>query len=364
MIPAAESGCLVIADVTGYTQYLRNTELEHAQDVLADLIETVVRPLRPVLRISKLEGDAVFAYGTDLEASVLLDTVEQTYFAFHARLRDIDKATTCTCNACRLIPGLELKFVVHDGRFIRNVVAGSEELVGTDVIVAHRLLKNRVTDLLGLRGYALFTEACITTFGLNPAILGLREHREVYEDIGEVLSCVEDLQAAWIRRQEQHRVFVLPQDAQCEFVTTLPSSREVMWDFSTSPRKRLLWQTDFTQIDQLNPGGRRGPGTTNHCIHGRGSIIEEILDWHPFEYYTHRLTLPMIGSWIQTFELRELGESSTELRIRIRRLKGRQRLIWPLLRGSVVKGMAENADRLRQILLEDTVQLIPQQSIS
>jgi hypothetical protein len=362
MIPAAESGCLVIADVTGYTQYLRNTELEHAQDVLADLMETVVGRLRSVLHISKLEGDAAFAYGLDIEASVLLDTVEQTYFAFRARLRDIGQATTCNCNACRLIPDLDLKFVAHAGRFVRNVVAGSEELVGTDVIVAHRLLKNRVNDLWGLRGYGLFTESCITTLGLDPEILGMHEHREVYEDIGEVLSYVEDLQAAWTRQQERHRVFVLPQDAQFEFVTQLPASKEVVWDFSTSPRKRLLWQTDFTQIDQINPGGRRGPGTTNHCVHGRGSVIEEILDWHPFEYYTHRMILPMIGSWIQTFELRELGEYSTELRIRIHRLKGKQRLIWPLLRGRLAKGMAENADRLRQILGEDTDQPVSQQS--
>jgi hypothetical protein len=37
MIPAAESGCLLLADISGYTQYLCETELEHAQDVLADL---------------------------------------------------------------------------------------------------------------------------------------------------------------------------------------------------------------------------------------------------------------------------------------------------------------------------------------
>ncbi|HKY49117.1 MAG TPA: DUF2652 domain-containing protein, partial [Acidimicrobiia bacterium] len=78
MISAADSGCLVIADITGYTRYLRNTELEHAQDVLADLMETVVGRLRSVLRISKLEGDAAFSYGLDLEGSVLLDVVEQT----------------------------------------------------------------------------------------------------------------------------------------------------------------------------------------------------------------------------------------------------------------------------------------------
>jgi hypothetical protein len=358
MVPAAESGCLVLADISGYTRYLRDTELEHAQDVLADLMETVVGGLRPALRISKLEGDAAFAYavGSELEASILLDTIDDTYFAFRSRLRDIRQATTCDCNACRLIPNLNLKFVAHNGRFVRNLMAGNEELTGSDVIIAHRLLKNSVKDRLGYVGYALFTDSCVTALGLDPLILGMREHRESYDDVGEIVSYVEDLEAAWNHEQERRRFFVLPSEAQFEFVAEFPASVNVVWDFSTSPRKRLLWQTDFTRIDQTNPGGRRGPGTTNHCVHGRGAITEEILDWRPFHYYTHRIVLPMVGPWIQTFEFRPLENDATQLRIRIQRLRGKQRLLWPLMRPSLAKGMRENADRLRQILQEQAVQ--------
>ena len=275
----------MLADISGYTQYLHDTELEHAQDVLADLIETVVGRLRPSLRISKLEGDAVFAYalGSELEASMLLDTIDQTYFAFRSRLRDIRQATTCDCNACRLIPNLNLKFVAHNGRFVRNVVAGSEELTGSDVVVAHRLLKNNVKEHLGYLGYALFTDACVVALGLDPLILGMSGHSESYDDVGEILSYVEDLEEAWSHYQERRRVFVLPAEAQFEFVAEFPAPVNVVWDFSTSPQKRLLWQTDFTNIDQNNPAGRRGAGTTNHCVHGRGAITEEILDWHPFQ---------------------------------------------------------------------------------
>lgn len=358
MIPAAESGCFVIADISGYTVFLRDTELEHAHDVLADLIETVAGALRPALRISKLEGDAVFAYAleTEVEASMLLDTVDQTYFAFRARLRDIRQATTCKCNACRLIPNLDLKFVVHNGRFVRNVVATSEELTGSDVVVAHRLLKNSVKEHLGYSAYALFTEACVSALGLDALVLGMREHRESYEDVGEILSYVEDLEEAWSRQQERQRVYVLPDDAQFEFVAELPASVSVVWDFSTSPQKRLLWQTDFTRIDQTNPKGRRGAGTTNHCVHGRGAITEEILDWHPFQYYTQRMAVPMAGPWTQTFEFRPLGPDATELRVRIQRLGGKQRLVWLLMQRMLSKGMRENTDRLRQILQEQATQ--------
>ena len=42
MLNAPEPACLVIADISGYTSYLAGVELDHAQDILADLMDTVV----------------------------------------------------------------------------------------------------------------------------------------------------------------------------------------------------------------------------------------------------------------------------------------------------------------------------------
>ncbi len=62
MIGDTEPACLAIADISGYTEYLAGVELEHAQDILADLVTTVVTALRPTFRLAKLEGDAAFVY--------------------------------------------------------------------------------------------------------------------------------------------------------------------------------------------------------------------------------------------------------------------------------------------------------------
>ena len=198
-LAAAERGCLVLADISGYTAYLLASELEHAQDVLADLTQTIVKNLRPVLQLSKLEGDAAFAYviDGDYAPSTVLDTVEQVYFAFRARLRDIAHATTCTCQACSLMPTLDLKFLVHHGSFVRRVVGRGEELIGGDVILAHRLLKNTATDAVGTKGYALLTQACIEALGLDPEPLGLLGHVERYDDVGEVACWLENLDERW-----------------------------------------------------------------------------------------------------------------------------------------------------------------------
>jgi class 3 adenylate cyclase len=141
-----EPSCLLIADISGYTSYLAGVELDHAQDILADLMGTVVTALRPTFRLAKLEGDAAFtaAPADKVDGSMVMDTIERCYFGFRRRRRDVRQATACECDACMRIPDLNLKFVVHSGVVARQRMAGLEELVGRDVIVVHRMLKNTV----------------------------------------------------------------------------------------------------------------------------------------------------------------------------------------------------------------------------
>ena len=54
-------GYLVLADIGGYSGYLALVELEHAHEILTDLLEVIVEKFKTILTISKLEGDAVFA---------------------------------------------------------------------------------------------------------------------------------------------------------------------------------------------------------------------------------------------------------------------------------------------------------------
>ena len=64
---------------------------------------------------------------------------------------------------------LELKFIVHAGTFVEQRLSTRTHVAGPAVILAHRLLKNRVTDETGLRGYALLTDAALELLGLDPS---------------------------------------------------------------------------------------------------------------------------------------------------------------------------------------------------
>ncbi len=320
MLGTTERACLVIADISGYTGYLAGSELDHAQDVLADLLEVVIGNSQPLLRLAKLEGDAVFTYVPEQEVdpSLLLDTLETCYFAFRRRLEAIRAATTCRCNACAMIPHLNLKFCVHAGNVVRQRIAGHEELAGSDVILVHRLLKNAVSDAFALKGYALFSAACLGALQVDPARLGLKEHRETYEHFGEVLLYVHDLEERWRRDVETRRERVSPEDADIVAEHTFEASPPALWEIAGDPVRRPEWVPGVERVDQENPGGRRGVGTTNHCVHGEGAHLEEVLDYRPFEYLTWLTRDPAAGDVKNTLEfVPEEGRTRVRMLVRV-----------------------------------------------
>ena len=310
MLSAAQPTCFLIADISGYTGYLAGVELDHAQDILADLIGAVVSALRPGFRLAKLEGDAAFTYAPleRIDGTMLLDTIERCYFGFRRRRRDVRQATSCDCNACVRIPDLDLKFVVHHGEAIVQKVAGRQELLGSDVIVVHRLLKNEVVERLGIGAYALLTQACIDASDLDPAALGMRPITETYDQTGDVPGWALDLERRWQEEQARARAFVTPGES--ILTVSVPTSvpPQVAWEFLTRPGQRMSWQPWVTEVEVHGAtGGRRGPGSSNHCMHGKDAVIEEILDWRPYDYVTDRTVLDTPGGPTKVLHTIELA---------------------------------------------------------
>src|SRR2546428_13125319 len=87
MEPMAERGFLVLADISGFTQFVAGSELEHGPPIIADLLEVVIDRLAPPLKVQEVEGDAVFAFGLDgaiVPATTALDVVDDAFVAFKA----------------------------------------------------------------------------------------------------------------------------------------------------------------------------------------------------------------------------------------------------------------------------------------
>ena len=328
MLPKPESACFVIADISGYTSFLAGVELDHAQDIIADVMDTVVRCLRPPFRLAKFEGDAAFFYAvTDkVDGSLLQDAIESAYFAFRKRLRNIKQATSCECSACSRMQHLDLKFVGHHGEFIKQRMAGREELAGRDVILIHRLLKNAVNERLGGHAYALYSDSCIQAMGIDPVVQGLVEHRESIDIIGEVKCWVRDLAEAWEKENDRQRNEVTRDKAASVLEFDIAAPRPTVWEHFTLPGLRPKWR-GADEVRETLESGRRGVGTTNHCMHGPHAIIEEVLDWRPFDYLTISTLLPIPDApkVFLTYAFLESAGGCTHVEIRVAKPKPKDR---------------------------------------
>ncbi len=317
-----EHGYLVLADISGYTSFLAQTELDHAQEILSDLLETVLHRFQTLLTIHKIEGDAVFAYTPEARlqrGETLLELIEATYVDFRERLTNVRRHTTCTCRACQNIPLLDLKFMVHHGEYILQDIAGTRELAGSDVNLVHRLLKNHIREATGWQAYALFTYQCLDHLGLRPE--GLRESVESYEHLGEVSVRAMDLHARYDDLMQERRVMVEPGEAIIQFSEELEAPPPVVWSWMNQPGKRALLSMDphgLKFIPILLPGGRTRTGAITHCVHGRKiAMREKVLDWKPFDYYTVEQDNSPMGVIQVTFALAELEQGRTRLNARL-----------------------------------------------
>lgn len=286
-----QHGYLVIADISGFTSYLAKVELEHAHEILTDMLETIVKEFKTLLTISKLEGDAVFAYVPQvntLGGERLLELIENTYVAFRRQREASRKNTTCTCNACQSIPTLDLKFFIHHGDYIVQQVSGIRELVSSDVNLIHRLMKNHVTENTDWNAYVLFTQRAFQNMSVQPE--GLHEQLESYEHLGEIQIYCLDLHARYKALVEARRIFISPEEADFSFTYDFQAPPPVVWHWITDPQKKtLVVGAGSVFTAKTRPGGRIGPGATNHCAHGKNLkklLVETILDWRPFDYLT------------------------------------------------------------------------------
>jgi hypothetical protein len=157
------SGYLLIADISGYTDFVRLHNLKrkpvfgkfmaanfesHATTIISDLLETVIDNVEPTMKLNKLEGDAAFFFCTDdgdrSQSDKIVEAMSKANEAFMKRVSDLLFVQACGCEPCTQSKNLRLKIVAHKGEFSLNTIRNFEELSGEDVILTHRMLKNDI----------------------------------------------------------------------------------------------------------------------------------------------------------------------------------------------------------------------------
>jgi len=191
MAEEAKKTILVLADISGYTRFMtqNKTTLMHSQLIITSLMKAIISQIRIPLRISKLEGDAVFMYALkkdpgrrwEKERRTIGATLAGFFEVFAEKLAELKASHICDCDACKAVEKLRLKIIVHSGEAYFLKIGKFYELTGVDVILAHRLLKNSVAG----DQYILMTQQAYSDIEF-PEEIEVTEGAQFYDEIGEV----------------------------------------------------------------------------------------------------------------------------------------------------------------------------------
>jgi hypothetical protein len=285
----ADKGYFIITDISGYTEYLTKSELEHAHATLQGLFDAQLAHLKFPLHISGFRGDAIFMYVPESEfinPQSLVEVLENQYIVFSETLQQMVLNTTCQCNACKNMKLLDLKAAVHYGEYMIQKLGDKEELLGADVIIPHRMLKNHVVEETGVTAYAIFSDTAANKLNLQNLCDPLIPHTETYEHLGEMHVHVHNLRSAWENYLDEMRYVVNPDTAWIKIELDIPYPPILIWDYITTPALEapILGLEYVRREDDL--GGRTRPGASFHCAHSSGDFFNKVMDWKPFKYFT------------------------------------------------------------------------------
>jgi len=183
---AETNATILIPDISGFTEFMTTTELTHSTHALNYLINAIVKAVGEEYEVSEIEGDAVLLIKKGLAPSKkeILDICIKIFNAFHFQRKWMQLHTICPCGACQAIINLTLKFVVHHGPVAEIKVGRFVKQSGTEMIVAHRLLKNSIES----HEYLLVTEKLLQHLNepVEVSEMEWNTSSEEYASIGKV----------------------------------------------------------------------------------------------------------------------------------------------------------------------------------
>jgi hypothetical protein len=188
---------LLIADIGGYTDYMSShrVSLAHAEVNTARMLEKMI-DAAPGFELIEIEGDAAFfsrqADTRDPDSTVteILQAAVSMHRAFHLERQNV-ATNLCPCAGCKEADNLKLKFVAHIGDVATQTIRQRLKLVGIDVILVHRLLKNPVD----IPEYVLLSEELYSTGGtplpdsvheISPELEGIGTVHAYFVDVGDL----------------------------------------------------------------------------------------------------------------------------------------------------------------------------------
>lgn len=181
---------ICIPDISGFTEFMSETDFELSSKIIPALLNQIIYTNEIGLKVSEIEGDAVLFFKTGDMPSLekLIDQCRRFYTEFYKELEVLRKKHSNNKDAAALPEILGLKIILHYGKEIAlTKVGNSIKLFGEDLIVAHKLLKNKIR----MSEYLLLTEGLTDYYKENKLEEqfdwgSLKQNSTEYDHVGEI----------------------------------------------------------------------------------------------------------------------------------------------------------------------------------
>lgn len=178
-----------VPDITGFTKFISNADISFSKDFIAGLLRRLINANILKMNVGEIEGDAIFFYRTGRLPSIkyVSKQCQLLFQTFYNYISQIEKEDPENYEKHLADGQLGLKIIIHFGHISSANIKGRTKLIGEDVIIAHKLLKNNVDEY----EYILLTENYLNKIRKNDLsswfrVDELKKGSEEYDHIGVV----------------------------------------------------------------------------------------------------------------------------------------------------------------------------------
>ena len=314
---------LFLPDISGFTKFVQTTEVEHSQHVIAELLEVLIGANTQDLQLAEIEGDALFFYKEQEVPSLekLLAQIETMFTAFYSHLKLLEKNRICPCNACASAPKLQLKIIAHAGELQFINVQNKRKPFGTQVIEAHRLMKNSVVS----DNYVLLSKELTDHIGLSDnygsKLFSFKEGKDEYDDkIVNYLFSIIDKEELKLKPFSQAKKIKFDKAPPISYEKEYPVSATELLEYITNYAYRHDWAEGADKFE-YNEHEVTRVGTEHVCIvDGKHlNFITITKEGKPGQLVYGELTTtpPFVDELYQFYIISPLTSSSCKLEVEI-----------------------------------------------
>lgn len=260
---------LFIPDISGFTKFIGETEIEHSSHIIQELLEIIINENKLNMELMEIEGDAVFffRFGKIPSVDEIIGQAKSIFEKFHQHLMQYENRRICQCGACRTANNLTLKFIIHTGSVASYYVRTQHKLIGKDIIILHRLLKNKIP----CNEYLLFTKPFFDTLNtkiLNSLQLSIADESEEFD--GVIVSYKYLPIKQWLNG------IVAPEEDSLKKVTNMVpvitastvinSPADIIFNYIADLSKRPEWMNSVKTIELISREKINQASTVHKCI--------------------------------------------------------------------------------------------------